>query len=210
MPQLGELNHDAPKAVRRRTSYDTDQKSPVTIASILLLAISTLAASGADQGVWDQCNQTRDTDASISACTQILQAPGEIASDRAIAYYSRGGAFSNKGDRDRAIADYTMAIKANPQYADAYAGRGIVYQAKGDRDRALADYTKAIEINPRYAEAYVGRGIIYRARGDSDRAIADYSQAIEINPQLVNAYFNRGSALAAKATTTWRSPTTAR
>ena len=56
---------------------------PVTIASTLLLVISTITASAADQSVWDQCNQTRDTDASITACTQILQTPGETTSDRA-------------------------------------------------------------------------------------------------------------------------------
>ena len=61
---------------------------PVTIASTLLLVMSAIAASAADQSIWDQCNQIRDTDASITACTQILQAPSETASDRAIAYIS--------------------------------------------------------------------------------------------------------------------------
>ena len=128
---------------------------PVTMPSILLLVVSAIAASAADQSVRDQCNQTRDTDASLTACTQILQAAGETTSDRAIGYYIRGGAFQTKGDSDSAVADYTKAIEAKPQYADAYAGHGIVYQARGDYDSAIADYTKAIEIDPRYAEAYV-------------------------------------------------------
>ena len=55
----------------------------VTIASTLLLVVSAIAASAADQSIWDQCNQTRDKDASITACTQILQAPSETVSDRA-------------------------------------------------------------------------------------------------------------------------------
>ncbi len=119
---------------------------PVTIASTLLLVISAIAAYAADQSVWDQCNQISDTDASITACTQILQAPSETASDRAIAYYIRGGAYQGRGDSEDAIADYTKAIEINPRYADAYAGRGIVYQAKGETDSAISDYTKAIEI----------------------------------------------------------------
>ena len=147
----------------------------VMVASTLLLFVSAVAASAADQSIWDQCNQTRDKNASITACTQILQAPSETVSDRAIAYYIRGGTYQTRGDSDNAVADYTKAIEANSQYADAYVGRGIVYQAKGDSDRAIADYTKAIEINPRYAEAYVGRGIVYRVKGESDRAITDYT-----------------------------------
>ena len=79
-------------------------RHPVTIVLTLLLVISATAASAADQSVWDQCNQTGDTDASITACTQIVQAPGETASDRAVAYYIRGGAYQTKGDSDRAIA----------------------------------------------------------------------------------------------------------
>lgn len=168
------------------------------MTSALLLAISVSAALAADQNAWDGCNQTGDTDGSIAACTQILQAPDETASNRAIAYYARAGAYKAKGDSDQAIADYTKAIEANSRYADAYASRGIVYQIKGDNDRAIADYAKAIEIDPRNVNAYVGRGMVYRLEGDSDLAIADYTQAIEIDPRTAIAYFNRGSIFETK------------
>ena len=166
--------------------------------STLLLLVSLSAASAADQQVWDECTHTSDSDASIAACTKILQAADETTSNRAIAYYARAGAYKTKGDNDQAIADYTKAIEANSRYADAYAGRGIVYQIRGNNDDAIADYSKAIEIDPRYANAYVGRGMVYRLKGDSDHAIADYTQAIEINPRYAIAYFNRGSAFEAK------------
>ena len=166
--------------------------------STLLLVMSLTAASAADQSVWDECTHTPDSDASIAACTKILQAADETTSDRAIAFNARAGAYKTKGDNDQSIADYTKAIEANSHYADAYAGRGIVYQIKRNNDDAIADYSKAIEIDPRYANAYVGRGMIYRLKGDSDHAIADYSQAIEINPRSAIAYFNRGSAFEAK------------
>ena len=96
--------------------------------STLLLVISSTAVFAADQSAWDECTHTRDSDASIAACTKILQGADETTSNRAIAYYARAGAYKTKGDNDQAIADYTKAIEANPHYADAYAGRGIVYQ----------------------------------------------------------------------------------
>src|ERR1700751_2172855 len=161
------------------------------MASTILLAVSVSAASAADQNVWDACNQAADTDTSIAACTQILKAPDETTSNRAIAYYVRAGAYKTKGDNDHAIADYTKAIEANSQYADAYAGRGIVYQIKGDNDHAIADYTKAIDIDPQNANAYVGRGMVYRLKDDSDRAVADFTRAIAINPRSAIAHFNR-------------------
>jgi tetratricopeptide (TPR) repeat protein len=132
-------------------------RHPVTIVSTLFVVISTISASGGDQSVWDQCNPTHDTDASIAACAQILQAPGETTSDRATAYYIRGTAHYTEGNPDSAVADYTKAIEANSRYA---AGRGIVHQARGDNDSAVVDYKKVIEIDPRYVEAYVGRDMV--------------------------------------------------
>jgi tetratricopeptide (TPR) repeat protein len=101
-------------------------RHPVTIASTLLLVFSAISASAADKSVWDKCNRTRDTGASIAACTQIVQASGETASDRAIAYSIRGGAYQAEGDSDRAIEDFTKAIEINPQDAKAYVRRGSV------------------------------------------------------------------------------------
>ena len=166
-----------------RGTEDTMMSRRAAMTSALLFVMSLTAASAADQRVWDECNQTGDTGASIAACTQILQAQDETTSNRAIAYYVRAGAYKTKGDNEHAIVDYTKAIEANSHYADAYASRGIVYQIKGDNDHAIADYTKAIEIDPRNANAYVGRGMVYRLKGDSDHAVADYTQAIDINPR---------------------------
>jgi tetratricopeptide (TPR) repeat protein len=148
--------------------------------STLLLVTSLTAASAADQNVWDECTHTRDTDASIAACSKIVKTTDEAASNRAIAYYARAGAYKAKGDKDQAIADYTKAIEANSHYADAYAARGIIYQIIGKNDDAISDYSKAIEIDPRKADADVGRGMVYRFKGDTDRAIAGYTQAIAI------------------------------
>ena len=60
----------------------------------------------------------------------------------------------NKGDYDKAIADYTKAIEIASKGCDAYYNRGDAWQSKGDHGKAIADYTKAIEIDPKDADAY--------------------------------------------------------
>jgi hypothetical protein len=77
-----------------------------------------------------------------------------------------GKAYYDQEDYDRAIADYTEAIRMKPGYAPAYVGRGNAYSKKGDYDRAIADYTQEIGLDPYsslYAETY--RGYAYAMRG---------------------------------------------
>jgi tetratricopeptide (TPR) repeat protein len=89
-----------------------------------------------------------------------------------------------KGDSDRAIADFTQAIQLSPKYTQAYNNRGVAYFERGDIDRAIADYTQAIELDPKFALAYNNRSNAYGVKGDIDRAIADFAQAAKLNPFL--------------------------
>jgi tetratricopeptide (TPR) repeat protein len=95
---------------------------------------------------------------------------------------------------EQAIADFSQALKLDPNNAKIYVERGNAYGDKGDNDRAIADYDQAIRLNPNFAEAYSNRGNAYLSKGDHDRAIADYDQAIRLNPNFAEAYYNRGNS----------------
>jgi len=53
---------------------------------------------------------------------------------------------SNEEDLDKAISDYTEAIRLNPNNAEIYYNRGVGYGEKGDYDRTIADYESAMRI----------------------------------------------------------------
>jgi tetratricopeptide (TPR) repeat protein len=97
----------------------------------------------------------------------------------------------DKGEHDQAIANYTEAIRLNPNDAIAYFKRGECYNLKGERDRAIADFSQAIRLKPDYVKAYVDRGASYGEKGYHDRALADCEKAIAIDPHHWNAYNNR-------------------
>ncbi|MDR1252107.1 MAG: tetratricopeptide repeat protein [Treponema sp.] len=120
--------------------------------------------------------------------------PAPAVTSNAKAYNDSGNAYYDKGDYDRAIADYTQAIRLDPNFAEAYFNRGDAFDEKGDYDTAIADYTQAIRLDPNYTRAYYYRGISYDNKKDYDRAIADYTQAIRLDPNYTAAYNNRGVA----------------
>ena len=67
---------------------------------------------------------------------------------------------------DRAIADFTQAIRLDPNDTKAYTERGSAYNAKGDNDRAIADFTQALRLNSNDVAAYNNRGNAYYYKGD--------------------------------------------
>jgi tetratricopeptide (TPR) repeat protein len=168
------------------------------VAATLLTTASVLAQAAPE---WMQCvSEDRKTapDSILNACSAVIAAGSETQPNLAVAYGRRGKAYLDKGEHDKAIADYTKAIEANPRDSFAYNSRGIAYRAKGDLDKAIADYGVAIELDGESASAYTNRGIAYRAKGDLDRAIEDHTRAIEVDAESLAAFHNRSIAYRAK------------
>ena len=111
-----------------------------------------------------------------------------------VIYYHRGNAYSEKGNFDAAIQDFTTAIELDPENDDVYYNRGNAYSEKGNFDAAIQDFTTAIELNPENDDVYYNRGNAYSEKGNFDAAIQDFTTAIELNPKFANAYSNRGAS----------------
>src|SRR5262245_42445384 len=135
---------------------------------------------------FDRSNQARDN------ALRLLKAPND-----AMEYEARGAAYLFT-DRQRAIADYSEAIRLDPKYAVAYSNRGLAYAYKNEYDRAIADYNEAIRLDPKYVEAYYNRGLAYDYKNEYDRAIAEFKEAIRLDPKYAVAYYNRGLTYADK------------
>jgi tetratricopeptide (TPR) repeat protein len=158
---------------------------------IALFAFAT-SAQAFSQKVMNTCGKGEDLDAAIKACTQII-AGKETKQTKSMALYNRGWAYRNKGDYDRAIADYTRAIELDPKNAHAFSDRGVAHYDKKEYDLAIADATRALELNPKGSTTYNNRGQAYRAKSDYDRAFTDLSRAIELNAKNSVAFYNRGT-----------------
>src|SRR5579864_8294885 len=79
-------------------------------------------------------------------------------------------------DLDGQIADYTEAIRLDPDYADAYHERGAVRYMQDDFDGAIQDQTEALRLKPDNVDAYAIRGYAHEAAGNYESAIQDYNE----------------------------------
>ncbi|HTR84589.1 MAG TPA: serine/threonine-protein kinase, partial [Reyranella sp.] len=153
------------------------------------------AQAGADLKQFEQwCNNPTNDEQRIQGCTGLI----DNGSASVEAYYNRGFAYNNKGQFDKAIADFDEALKLKPDLALAYNNRGFSYNAKGDFDRAESDLERAIKLDPTSAEAHNNLGLAFTNKGQYDRAIATFNEAIRLKPRLPPSLSNRGFAFYSK------------
>ena len=86
---------------------------------------------------------------------------------------------------DLAIADYTEAIKLDPNDPDVYNNRGQAYDNKGEFDLAIADYTAAIRLDSEDARAYYNRGLTRTNKGEFEQARSPTSTRPSSSPRAM-------------------------
>jgi tetratricopeptide (TPR) repeat protein len=101
-----------------------------------------------------------------------------------------GECFFEKGDRERAIQYWKLAVEKSPTSEIVAANLGAVLFSIGKVDEAIRYYLTAIEIAPRRGDIRLKLAFVYLNKGDYDKARASLSEVIELQP---------GSALAAQA-----------
>ncbi len=111
-------------------------------------------------------------------------------------YYQMGNDYYEKGDYDRAIQNYNMAILLNPVFSEAFFNRALSYYQLKNFEKSVADYTKAMELDPQNPIIYNNRGDAYYRKQDFQSAIKDYDKALMLNKNYLKAFYNRGLSYA--------------
>ena len=112
-----------------------------------------------------------------------------------LALYRRAVALDASGHTDKALDDYTAAIKADPKSSLAFLGRGVLLAVrKRAYDRAVEDFDKVLVTEPDNVEALVSRGDAFAQLGDLGRAMADLNRAVALAPDKPTVLLARGQA----------------
>ncbi len=97
---------------------------------IALLSFPLCAVAQQSQN-WSWCRAENATpfDLQVNGCTAIIQSGRESKQNLASAYCSRGIAYYNNGQTERAVGDLQQSFKLRSTGADAYRCRGISFEA---------------------------------------------------------------------------------
>src|ERR1700687_3218095 len=153
---------------------------PYVAGPLALLAATAGLCGPAAADDQETCRKA-DGQTSIAACTDAIGSGKFQGRDLAALYLNRGLTWSRLNDQDRAIQDYSEAIKTDPKYALAWNNRCAVYVQKTPPDLAIQDCDEGIRLNPNYVSAYIIRASAYLSKKDNPQALADSQRAIELD-----------------------------
>jgi len=97
-----------------------------------------------------------------------------------IAYNNMGLAYYYKGEYQKAINSYHMALKALPSYAACHTNLGIAYEALKRWDKAIEVYKKAIQYSPATPAPYIRLGRLYGSLNRKDEALRVLKQVLDM------------------------------
>jgi tetratricopeptide (TPR) repeat protein len=144
-------------------------------------------ASWSNRGV-----SAKDPSKRIEFFSKAIEACGGRREIQGLAYFRRGeNLLFKKGEKDKAIEDFSRAIASGQKLSLAFTCRGFAFFQKGDFQSAIADFTQALKADPGLSEAYTFRGLSYDRLGLYDQAIADLGRASKLpqqNPELLEFF----------------------
>lgn len=138
---------------------------------------------------------------------------------RPVDYFARGMDYLTLRNYQAAIADFTAAIAAQPEFTLAWFMRGVARykelhapvaaddeemtaahktkpSASINRDATLRsvldDFEKVVGLSPDMAAIYYNIGVVYIELNDARNAVESFTRAIALKPDFGEAYYNRG------------------
>jgi Flp pilus assembly protein TadD/4-amino-4-deoxy-L-arabinose transferase-like glycosyltransferase len=120
----------------------------------------------------------------------------EMNKDDPEGYVHRAIIQEAKGDRFKAIEDYTRSLDLDPKQPTVQYDLAQTLRRVNLLEQAVVAYNKAIELDPVMIEAYNNLGTTLAEMKEYKGAIKCFNKVIDLDPGYTKAYNNLGAALA--------------
>jgi len=132
------------------------------------------------------------------ASTQVHAAPppAKLPLDsKAYYHFLRGYEAEMNQETERAIQEYTLALRGDPSSVFLKARLALLYFSVGEMTRAVELAEHMAQADVRDSQVFVLMAGIYAKSGQSEKALAMYDKAIGVDPTQSEPYFSKGVLL---------------
>jgi TonB family protein len=119
----------------------------------------------------------------LSPAPPAPSVPSSLSAQTPAEHIRNGNDHLNSDEYDQAIAEFDLAIAAEPASALAYADRGLAHLWKHEITKAHDDFEAALRLAPNSAVALRGRGVLDYFSGDCAAAMTDLTRSFEQDPR---------------------------
>ncbi len=102
--------------------------------------------------------------------------------NKSIIYEKLAWVYAKERNFQKAVENYLIAIKLNPNSYSAYNNLGNIMFLTGNRQKAVEFYKKSIEINPNQIDSRLNLGILYYYEGELNLAAEQFKKVLELDP----------------------------
>lgn len=124
----------------------------------------------------------------------IKNIPKKDKQYRALAYIVRAEVYVRLDEKEKALADFSSAIKETPDDADVYEKRANLYYHMEEYDLSDKDYQKIISIDPGNVMGYMGIGRNANAEKRYNDAIEQFDYVIRLASDYSSGYSFRAES----------------
>jgi tetratricopeptide (TPR) repeat protein len=111
------------------------------------------------------------------------------ADERAGTYSEKGIELSERGDLERAIANFQAAVELQPRHAETHRNLAMALFLKGRLKEAGIEYEETIRLNPNDPQAHYGLGHVLAEENRAADSIREFEIAVRLNPRYAEAYY---------------------
>lgn len=153
-----------------------------TLKLILVLIVSAASANCFAIIPGRYLGQPQAPNLAISSFSKVISSNRLVGRELAERLIERGRLYSELFRFQDAVADFSRALKVEPNFVEAYVYRATAYARLEQYPNAYDDFTVALKLDPGNLSARLRRGLLYFLHGKYAEATTDFEQYLKYRP----------------------------